>query len=60
MNIPFIIDKITVEPSEAGEIALMIGCSESDRKKMPTSVRRGNEAATRWKVLKRLTYRLRD
>jgi 23S rRNA pseudouridine1911/1915/1917 synthase len=45
---------------DAGEIALMIGRSESDRKKMSTSVTRGKEAVTRWKVLKRLTYRLRD
>ena len=60
MNVPFVIDKITVEPSEGGEIALMIGRSESDRKKKSTSVRRGKEAVTGWKVLKRLTYRLRD
>lgn len=41
---------------DAGEIALMIGRSESDRKKMSTSVRRGKEAVTRWKVLKRFNH----
>lgn len=38
---------------DSGEIALKIGRSESDRKKMSTRVRRGKEAVTRWKVLKR-------
>jgi 23S rRNA pseudouridine1911/1915/1917 synthase len=41
---------------ETGEIALKIGRSESDRKKMSTSVRRGKEAVTRWKVLKRFNH----
>jgi len=36
-----------------GEISLRIGRSESDRKKMSTHVRRGKEAVTRWKVLRR-------
>ncbi len=39
--------------SDSGEIALPIGRSESDRKKMSTKVRRGKEAVTRWKVLER-------
>lgn len=39
--------------SDAGEIDLPIGRSESDRKKMSTKVRRGKEAVTRWKVLER-------
>ena len=38
---------------EEGEIALRIGRSESDRKKMSTRVRKGKEAVTKWKVLKR-------
>jgi len=38
---------------EEGEIALRIGRSESDRKKMSTRVRKGKEAITKWKVLKR-------
>lgn len=38
---------------DEGEIALRIGRSESDRKKMSTRVRKGKEAVTRWKVLKR-------
>jgi 23S rRNA pseudouridine1911/1915/1917 synthase len=38
---------------DEGEIALRIGRSESDRKKMSTRVRRGKEAVTRWKVMKR-------
>ena len=38
---------------DKGEIALKIGRSESDRKKMSTRVRKGKEAVTRWKVLKR-------
>jgi 23S rRNA pseudouridine1911/1915/1917 synthase len=41
---------------DTGEIALMIGRSESDRKKMSTSVRRGKEAVTGWKVLKRFNH----
>jgi 23S rRNA pseudouridine1911/1915/1917 synthase len=41
---------------DTGEIALKIGRSESDRKKMSTSVRRGKEAVTRWKVLKRFNH----
>ncbi len=36
-----------------GEIALRIGRSESDRKKMSTRVKRGKEAVTKWKVIKR-------
>ncbi len=36
-----------------GEIALPIGRSVSDRKKMSTRVRKGKEAVTRWKVLRR-------
>lgn len=38
---------------DAGEIALRIGRSESDRKKMSTRVKKGKEAVTRWSVLKR-------
>ena len=38
---------------DKGEIALQIGRSESDRKKMSTRVRKGKEAITRWKVLER-------
>ena len=38
---------------DEGEIALRIGRSESDRKKMSTRVKRGKEAVTRWKVMKR-------
>lgn len=38
---------------ESGEIALRIGRSESDRKKMSTQTRRGKEAFTRWKVVQR-------
>lgn len=41
---------------DAGEISLKIGRSESDRKKMSTSVRRGKEAVTKWKVLKRFNH----
>jgi len=41
---------------DTGEIALRIGRSESDRKKMSTSVRRGKEAVTKWKVLKRFNH----
>jgi 23S rRNA pseudouridine1911/1915/1917 synthase len=36
-----------------GEIAAIIGRSESDRKKMSTKVRRGKEAITAWKVIER-------
>ncbi len=36
-----------------GEIALKIGRSESDRKKMSTRVKRGKEAFTKWNVIKR-------
>jgi 23S rRNA pseudouridine1911/1915/1917 synthase len=38
---------------DEGEIALRIGRSESDRKKMSTRVKKGKEAVTRWKVLER-------
>jgi len=38
---------------DKGEIALRIGRSESDRKKMSTQTRRGKEAFTRWKVVQR-------
>jgi len=38
---------------DQGEITLMIGRSESDRKKMSTRVRRGREAVTRWSVIER-------
>jgi 23S rRNA pseudouridine1911/1915/1917 synthase len=38
---------------DLGEIALRIGRSESDRKKMSTQTRRGKEALTRWKVMQR-------
>ncbi|MEW5745296.1 MAG: RluA family pseudouridine synthase [Nitrospirota bacterium] len=37
----------------SGEIALEIGRSASDRKKMSTKTRSGKEAVTRWKVLRR-------
>lgn len=40
---------------DSGEIILAIGRSDSDRKKMSTRTRRGKEAVTRWKVLKRLS-----
>jgi 23S rRNA pseudouridine1911/1915/1917 synthase len=36
-----------------GEITLMIGRSESDKKKMSTRVRRGREAVTMWSVIER-------
>src|SRR5574340_117976 len=39
----------------SGEIAMKIGRSESDRKKMSTKVRRGKEAVTNWKVIKHLS-----
>lgn len=38
---------------DSGEIARPIGRSESDRKKMSIEVRRGKEAVTKWKVIKR-------
>jgi 23S rRNA pseudouridine1911/1915/1917 synthase len=38
---------------DEGEISLRIGRSESDRKKMSTRARKGKEAVTKWKVLKR-------
>lgn len=38
---------------DAGEIVREIGRSVSDRKKMSTRTRRGKEAITQWKVLKR-------
>ena len=38
---------------DEGEIALMIGRSATDRKKMSTRVKTGREAVTNWKVLKR-------
>ncbi len=38
---------------DEGEIALRIGRSESDRKKMSTRVKKGKEAVTGWKVMKR-------
>jgi 23S rRNA pseudouridine1911/1915/1917 synthase len=37
-----------------GEIALKIGRSASDRKKMSTKTRRGKEAVTTWKVIEHL------
>jgi len=39
--------------NDSGEIKVPIGRSSSDRKKMSTRTRRGKEAITRWKVLKR-------
>lgn len=36
-----------------GEITLMIGRSESDRKKMSTRVRKGREAVTKWGIIER-------
>ncbi|MFN3396025.1 MAG: RluA family pseudouridine synthase [Thermodesulfovibrionales bacterium] len=38
---------------DEGEIAKPIGRSERNRKKMSTVVRRGKEAVTRWRVIKR-------
>lgn len=38
----------------SGEIIRKIGRSESDRKKMSTHVKKGKEALTKWKVIKRL------
>ena len=40
--------------NDSGEIDLAIGRSDSDRKKMSTRTKRGKEAVTRWKVLRRL------
>lgn len=39
--------------TDSGEISMKIGRSESDRKKMSTKTKRGKEASTSWKVLKR-------
>lgn len=39
----------------SGEIALKIGRSESDRKRMSTKVRKGKEAVTNWKVIEHLS-----
>ncbi len=39
-----------------GEIVFPIGRSQSDRKRMSTRARRGKEALTRWKVLKRFEH----
>jgi 23S rRNA pseudouridine1911/1915/1917 synthase len=38
-----------------GEITLIIGRSESDRKKMSTRVKRGRAAVTTWKVIERFS-----
>jgi 23S rRNA pseudouridine1911/1915/1917 synthase len=38
---------------DSGEIAMAIGRSTSDRKKMSTKTRQGKEAVTKWKVIKR-------
>lgn len=38
---------------DSGEIALHIGRSESDRKKMSTRVKKGREALTIWRVIER-------
>jgi len=38
---------------DRGQIALRIGRSESDRKKMSTRVKRGKEAVTAWNVIER-------
>ncbi|MBA4348407.1 MAG: RNA pseudouridine synthase [Thermodesulfovibrio sp.] len=39
---------------DSGEISLDIGRSASDRKKMSTKTKKGKEAITRWKVIKKL------
>ena len=39
--------------NDKGEIALQIGRSQSDRKKMSTTPRKGREAVTTWNVLER-------
>ncbi len=41
---------------ESGQVTLHIGRSTSDRKKMSTRTRRGKEAVTRWRVLKRFGH----
>ncbi|MDI6801950.1 MAG: RluA family pseudouridine synthase [Thermodesulfovibrionales bacterium] len=41
--------------NDSGEIAMEIGRSASDRKKMSTKTRHGKEAVTRWKALKRFS-----
>lgn len=41
---------------DEGEIAKPIGRSESNRKKMSTVTRRGKEAVTRWRVLRRFNH----
>jgi len=38
---------------DQGEISLIIGRSESDRKKMSTRVKRGKEAVTQWRIIER-------
>jgi 23S rRNA pseudouridine1911/1915/1917 synthase len=38
---------------DSGEIEMKIGRAVSDRKKMSTKTRRGKEAVTKWKVIKR-------
>ncbi|MBI4689824.1 MAG: RluA family pseudouridine synthase [Nitrospirae bacterium] len=42
--------------NDGGEIALRIGRSETDRKKMSTRVKKGKEAMTIWKVVERFRY----
>jgi 23S rRNA pseudouridine1911/1915/1917 synthase len=39
--------------ADSGEISMKIGRSASDRKKMSTKTKRGKDASTSWKVLKR-------
>jgi 23S rRNA pseudouridine1911/1915/1917 synthase len=41
---------------DKGVIASKIGRSESDRKKMSTHIRKGKEAVTNWRVLRRFGY----
>ncbi len=41
---------------DSGEIIRKIGRSESDRKKMSTHVKKGKEALTRWRVIKKLPF----
>lgn len=41
--------------ADGGEIALKIGRSESERKKMSTKSKKGKEAVTKWKVAERFT-----
>lgn len=38
---------------DSGKIVMQIGRSESDRKKMSTRTKRGKEAVTKWRVIKR-------